>query len=85
MSVRELKDAVLGLAIEAQSSGEALNASHQALAGRGEKIQRLLEGTGHGTDAATAATIAEALRAVEDAKKDMNDAQRAAEDYAAQL
>ncbi|XBH21444.1 hypothetical protein V5R04_14715 [Jonesiaceae bacterium BS-20] len=85
MSVRELKDAVMRVANEAQRSGEALNKSHQELSGRGEKMRQVLDGTGHGTDATTAASIAEALNAVADAKKDMDDAQRAAENYAAQL
>lgn len=85
MSVQELKDAVQLVANEAQRSGEALNKSHETLSGRGEKVQRMLEGTGQGTDAATAGTIQEALEAVAKAKKDMSDAQRAAEDYAAQL
>lgn len=85
MSVQELKDAVQRVANEAQRSGEALDKSHQVLSGRGEKVQRMLEGTGQGTDTATANAIKEALEAVAEAKKDMSDAQRAAEDYAAQL
>ncbi len=85
MAVQQLKDAVLGVAEGARTSGETLNKLEHTLSGRGEKVQRKLQGTGHGADAQVAASVGAALEAVKEATQAMNQAQQSAEDYAAQL